>query len=79
METMTLYRPTGAAELELVKQSGYKKWPPRLLEQPIFIPLLIKPIRKKLQASGMCQKVGLDTSQNLKSIKYLCKVMKYKR
>lgn len=39
METVILYRPTGAAELELVKQSGYKKWPPRLPEQPIFYPV----------------------------------------
>ena len=34
-----LYRPTGPRELELVKQSGYKKWPPRLEGQPIFYPV----------------------------------------
>lgn len=39
METITLYRPTGPKELELVKESGYKKWPPRLPEQPIFYPV----------------------------------------
>ena len=39
MKTVTLYRPTGPKELELVKQSGYKKWPPRLPEQPIFYPV----------------------------------------
>ncbi|MEH2107560.1 hypothetical protein [Nostoc sp.] len=38
-ETVTLYRPTGPKELELVKQSDYTKWPPRLLEQPIFYPV----------------------------------------
>ncbi|MBD2593337.1 hypothetical protein H6G74_03215 [Nostoc spongiaeforme FACHB-130] len=38
-ETVTLYRPTGPKELELVKQSGYTKWPPRLPEQPIFYPV----------------------------------------
>ena len=38
-ETVTLYRPTGPKELELVKQSGYKKWPARLPEQPIFYPV----------------------------------------
>jgi hypothetical protein len=38
-ETITLFRPTGPEELELVKQSGYKKWPPRLPEQPIFYPV----------------------------------------
>lgn len=36
---MTLYRPTGPKELELVKQSGFKRWPPRLPEQPIFYPV----------------------------------------
>ena len=38
-ETITLYRPTGPAELELVRQSGFAKWPPRLPEQPIFYPV----------------------------------------
>ncbi len=38
-ETVTLYRPTGPNELELVAASGYKKWPPRLPEQPIFYPV----------------------------------------
>ncbi len=37
--TVTLYRPTGPAELELVRQSGFKRWPPRLPEQPIFYPV----------------------------------------
>jgi hypothetical protein len=35
-ETVILYRPAGPKELELVKQSGFKRWPPRLPEQPIF-------------------------------------------
>jgi hypothetical protein len=39
METVILYRPTGPKELELVKQSGYRRWPPRLPEQPIFYPV----------------------------------------
>jgi len=37
--TTTLFRPTGPEELELVKASGYKKWPPRLPGQPIFYPV----------------------------------------
>lgn len=36
---VTLYRPTGPEELELVRSSGYTKWPPRLPEQPIFYPV----------------------------------------
>jgi len=39
VETITLYRPTGPKELELVKISGFREWPPRLPEQPIFYPV----------------------------------------
>jgi hypothetical protein len=38
-ETVTLYRPTGPEELSLVERSGFKRWPPRLPEQPIFYPV----------------------------------------
>jgi hypothetical protein len=39
-ETMTLWRPCGPAELELVRESGFTAWPPRLPDQPIFYPVL---------------------------------------
>ncbi|MEU4780224.1 ADP-ribosylation/crystallin J1 [Micromonospora sp. NPDC023633] len=39
-ETMTLWRPTGPEELDLVRASGWKAWPPRLPDQPIFYPVL---------------------------------------
>lgn len=39
MSTVTLYRPTGQKELDLVAASGFKRWPPRLPEQPIFYPV----------------------------------------
>lgn len=38
-ETITLYRPTGPEELALVASSGYRRWPPRLPDQPIFYPV----------------------------------------
>jgi hypothetical protein len=38
--TMTLWRPTGPQELELVRASGWTAWPPRLPDQPIFYPVL---------------------------------------
>ncbi|NHA68644.1 hypothetical protein [Phycicoccus flavus] len=40
METVTLWRPTGPAELALVEASGWRAWPPRLPDQPIFYPVL---------------------------------------
>ncbi|MCP4157817.1 MAG: hypothetical protein GY757_59455 [bacterium] len=38
-EVIVLYRPTGQKEYELVKESGFKKWPARLPEQPLFYPV----------------------------------------
>ncbi|MEO1765082.1 MAG: ADP-ribosylglycohydrolase family protein, partial [Cyanobacteria bacterium J06629_18] len=39
-ETVILYRPVGEKELVLIQESGYKQFPPRLPEQPIFYPVL---------------------------------------
>lgn len=39
-ETVTLWRPVGPAELRLIEESGYRAFPPRLPEQPIFYPVL---------------------------------------
>lgn len=38
----TLYRPVNKEELDLIKQSNYKAFPPRLPEQPIFYPVMNK-------------------------------------
>jgi hypothetical protein len=40
MRTTTLWRPTGPDELRLVRATGWRRWPPRLPEQPIFYPVL---------------------------------------
>jgi len=40
MQTTTLYRPVGPKELELIRHSGFKAFPPRLPAQPIFYPVL---------------------------------------
>lgn len=40
VETITLFRPVGARELELIQQNGYHAFPPRLPGQPIFYPVL---------------------------------------
>jgi hypothetical protein len=39
MDTVILYRPVGPAELRLIRDSGWKMFPPRLPEQPIFYPV----------------------------------------
>ena len=38
-KTITLYRPVGPRELELIRESGWRRFPPRLPEQPIFYPV----------------------------------------
>ena len=38
-ETTFLYRPVNQAELDLIEQSGWASFPPRLPEQPIFYPV----------------------------------------
>jgi hypothetical protein len=38
-ETTTIFRPVGPKELELIAASGYRRFPPRLPEQPIFYPV----------------------------------------
>jgi hypothetical protein len=48
IETVTLFRPTGPKELALVKASGWKSWPPRLPEQPIFYPVLNEEYARKI-------------------------------
>src|SRR3954453_16922724 len=40
LKTTTLYRPVGPRELALIAESGYRAFPPRLPEQPIFYPVL---------------------------------------
>ena len=38
--TTILYRPVGPKELRLMAASGYREFPTRLPEQPIFYPVL---------------------------------------
>ena len=39
-ETTILFRPVGQKELDLVRESGWTAFPPRLPFQPIFYPVL---------------------------------------
>lgn len=40
MNTRTLFRPVGPRELALIRASGFRSFPPRLPEQPIFYPVM---------------------------------------
>jgi hypothetical protein len=40
MDVITLFRPVGPDELELIAASGFREFPRRLPQQPIFYPVL---------------------------------------
>jgi hypothetical protein len=40
MDVVTLFRPVGQAELDLIAATGYRAFPPSLPGQPIFYPVL---------------------------------------
>ena len=39
-ETVTLFRPVGQNEVDLIEATGFRLFPPRLPEQPFFYPVL---------------------------------------
>ena len=45
---VTLYRPVGPEELRLIEASGWKRFPPRLPEQPIFYPVVQEGYARKI-------------------------------
>jgi hypothetical protein len=40
LEATVLYRPIGQKELDLIRESDWTRFPPRLDWQPIFYPVL---------------------------------------
>lgn len=57
MELVTLYRPTSPAEWQLVIESGCRRWPPRLVGQPIFYP-----VTNEAYANEIAQKWNVPAS-----------------
>ncbi len=48
MKTITLYRPVGQKEWDLIIEAGYKRFPPRLDWQPIFYPVTNQPYAEQI-------------------------------
>jgi hypothetical protein len=46
--SITLWRPVGTQELELIVATGMRAFPPRLPEQPIFYPVLTEAYATKI-------------------------------
>ena len=59
METVTLWRPTGPEELALVEASGWRAWPPRLPDQPIFYPVLNEEYATKIARDWSVKASGI--------------------
>ncbi|MFQ3227056.1 MAG: hypothetical protein ACI8RW_000437 [Porticoccaceae bacterium] len=59
MKTITMYRPTGPQELELVKDSRYTAWPPRLPGQPIFYPVTNEQYAKEIATQWNIKDSGI--------------------
>lgn len=47
-KTVTLFRPVGPQELELIRAAEFRAFPPRLPEQPIFYPVLTEEYAAKI-------------------------------
>ena len=47
-DTVTLFRPVGPAELAPIEQSGFREFPPRLPDQPIFYPVRTEDYARKI-------------------------------
>ncbi len=71
-QLQTLYRPVGLEELELIRASGMKRFPPRHPEQPIFYPVLNRDYARQIAAQwntkdsvGRPTRVGFVTDFDL--------------
>ena len=48
MDTVVLFRPTGPKEIAIVAANGFKRWPPRFPNQPIFYPVTNEDYARKI-------------------------------
>lgn len=68
--TITLWRPVGPAELDLIRKTGMRAFPPRLPDQPIFYPVLTEEYAIKIArdwnvpASGSGYVTRFDVREN---------------
>jgi len=59
---MRLWRPVGPKELELIAKSGWRRFPPRLSEQPIFYPVLSFPYAEQIARDWNSKREDSDFS-----------------
>lgn len=70
-ETTVLFRPVGQKELDLILESDFTAFPPRLLDQPIFYPVLNEhyaaQIAREWNAKHNEERVGYVTRFHVRS------------
>lgn len=57
--TLVLFRPVGENELALIEQSDWRRFPPRLPEQPIFYPVLSEAYARRIANEWNTQDGGV--------------------
>jgi hypothetical protein len=59
-ETTLLFRPVGKKEFELIEETGFKKFPPRLFHQPFFYPVSNKEYAEQIARDWNTKDVNSD-------------------
>jgi hypothetical protein len=59
MKTVTLWRPVGQAELDLIAKGNYLAFPPRLESQPIFYPVCNEEYAMQITIDWNARKQGI--------------------
>jgi hypothetical protein len=59
MATTTLFRPVGPKEFQLIQQSDWSRFPPRLLGQPIFYPVLQEEYARRIAGDWNVKESGV--------------------
>jgi hypothetical protein len=63
MTTTILYRPVGPAELELIAAAGFRAFPPRLPEQPIFYPVTNEAYAVRMARGAECTELWVPAEE----------------
>jgi len=71
VKTTILFRPVGQKELDLIRDSGFSEFPPRLPEQPIFYPVVTEEYARQIardwNAKHNEERVGYVTRFHVRS------------
>ena len=64
----TLFRPTGEHELALIRDGGWRAFPPRLPDQPFFYPVLIEDYATQIARDWNTKNGGMTSLLTLRKM-----------